>query len=108
MTNQNTALITGASGGIGIELARIHASKGGDLVVVARSEDKLHQLRDELETKYGVKVWVIAEDLAKPDSALRIYDKTKALGLDINVLLTTLVLAAMVTSTNVNLPKTKR
>lgn len=86
MTNQNTALITGASGGIGIELARIHASKGGDLVVVARSEDKLHQLRDELETKYGVNVWVIAEDLANPDSAQRIYDKTKALGLDINVL----------------------
>lgn len=87
MTNQNTALITGASGGIGIELARIHASKGGDVVIVARSEDKLLQLQAELEAKHNVKVWVITEDLAQPESAQRIYDKTKALGLDINVLI---------------------
>lgn len=87
MTNQNTALITGASGGIGIELARIHASKGGDVVIVARSEDKLLQLQAELEAKHNVKVWVITEDLAQPESAQHIYDKTKALGLDINVLI---------------------
>ncbi|NJO89695.1 MAG: SDR family NAD(P)-dependent oxidoreductase [Chloroflexia bacterium] len=47
-----TILITGASTGIGKELARIHAEKGGDLVIVARSQDKLQQLKNELESKH--------------------------------------------------------
>ncbi len=46
-----TALITGASGGIGLELAKIHASKGRDLVLVARSLDKLIEIKNELEDK---------------------------------------------------------
>jgi short-subunit dehydrogenase len=46
-----TILITGASTGIGKELAHIHAEKGGDLVIVARSKDKLEQLKHELEQK---------------------------------------------------------
>ena len=52
--NTNTALITGASGGIGLELARIHAQKGGDLVLVARSKNKLDQVKVELENTYKV------------------------------------------------------
>ena len=44
-----TALITGASSGIGMELAKIHAEKGGDLVIVARSKDKLRSLRQTLK-----------------------------------------------------------
>ena len=51
-----TALITGASGGIGLELARLHAAKGGDVVLVARSRDKLESIKQELQTRYGVKV----------------------------------------------------
>jgi short-subunit dehydrogenase len=51
-----TALITGASGGIGMELARIHASKGDNLVLVARSIDKLDALKSELETQFGISV----------------------------------------------------
>ncbi|HFK2130556.1 TPA: SDR family NAD(P)-dependent oxidoreductase, partial [Pseudomonas aeruginosa] len=43
-----TALITGASSGIGLELARIHAGKGGDVVLVARSRDKLEAIKREL------------------------------------------------------------
>ena len=43
-----TALITGASSGIGLELAKIHASKGGDLVIVARSKEKLDELKIQL------------------------------------------------------------
>lgn len=84
---QPTALITGASSGIGLELARIHASKGGDVVLVARSRDKLESLKEELQTQYGVKVYVIAEDLADPESADRIFSATQALKLSIDVLI---------------------
>ena len=52
MQNLNAALVTGASGGIGMELARIHASKGNDVVIVARSKQKLENLKKELESKY--------------------------------------------------------
>ncbi|WP_321922316.1 SDR family oxidoreductase [Burkholderia sp. BCC1998] len=82
-----TALITGASSGIGLELARIHASKGGDVVLVARSRDKLESIKQELQTQYGVKVHVIAEDLADPASADRIFLATEALGLSIDMLI---------------------
>ncbi len=60
MTKTNTALITGASSGIGLELARLHASKGGDLVLVARSRDKLETLQRELQQQHSVAVEVIA------------------------------------------------
>ncbi|WED21151.1 SDR family oxidoreductase [Vibrio sp. JC009] len=87
MTTSNTALITGASGGIGLELARIHAQKCGDLVLVARSEDKLNQLKAELESQYKVSVTVLAEDLSQADSAERIFKQTEALGLQIDTLI---------------------
>ena len=48
-----TALITGASTGIGKELAIIHASKSGNLVIIARNESKLNKLKQELEKKYS-------------------------------------------------------
>ena len=47
---KKTALITGASSGIGKEFAKIHAEKGGNLVIIARSEDKLNELKKELQT----------------------------------------------------------
>lgn len=83
----NTALITGASSGIGLELARIHAAKHGDVVLVARSRDKLDSIKQELQTRYGVKAYVIVEDLADPDSADRIFSATEALGLSIDILI---------------------
>lgn len=82
-----TALITGASSGIGLELARIHAGKGGDAVLVARSRDKLESIKQELQAWHGVKVYVIAEDLADPASADRIFSATEAQGLSIDVLI---------------------
>lgn len=82
-----TALITGASGGIGLELARIHAKKGFDVVLVARSRDKLESVQQELQREYGVTVHVLAEDLADPASADRIFAATDALGLSIDVLI---------------------
>ncbi|MCW8327368.1 SDR family oxidoreductase [Photobacterium sp. SDRW27] len=83
----NTALITGASSGIGLELAKIHARKNGDLVLVARSEAKLIALKNELEEEYGVKVDVITSDLSQSDAAQSLFEQTEALGLQIDTLI---------------------
>lgn len=61
----NTALITGASSGIGKEFAKIHAEKGGDVILVARSKDELDALAKELSEQRGVKAHVIAMDLSE-------------------------------------------
>jgi len=83
----STALITGASSGIGAELARYHAIKGGNLVLVARREDTLEQLKLELETTYQVKATVIVADLAQADSARFIYETTQEAGIQIDILI---------------------
>lgn len=83
----NTALITGASGGIGLELAKIHAQKGRDLVLVARSEAKLIALKNELEAEHDVNVHVITSDLSQPEAAQSLFDKTEALSLQIDILI---------------------
>ena len=71
-----TALITGASNGIGLEIAKIHASKGGDLVLVARNKSKLDELKHELETKFNIKVYTIGKDLSASNAAKEVYDET--------------------------------
>ena len=83
----NTALITGASGGIGAELARYHAAKGGDLVLVARSGDALERLKQELASAHNVKVMVIVADLSQPESAQAIYQQTEEAGVQIDILI---------------------
>ena len=83
----NTALITGASSGIGLELARIHAGKGGNLILVARSKDKLEALATELSDHHGIEVSVIAEDLSRAESAQTIFEQTEALGLQVDTLI---------------------
>jgi uncharacterized protein len=65
--SRGTALVTGASSGIGLELARIFAENRFDLVVTARSEDRLRSLADEIVSIHGVSVRVVAADLAVPD-----------------------------------------
>ena len=82
-----TALITGASNGIGLELAKIHAKQGGDLVLVARSADKLNALADELRHQYGVKVAVIAKDLVQSNAATEIFAETERLGITVDILM---------------------
>jgi len=87
MKTNKTALITGASTGIGKELAIIHAEKGGDLVIVARNKVKLEELKTELEKKYSVKVMVIAKDLGTPSAPKEIFDEVKKAGIKVDFLI---------------------
>lgn len=84
---KNTALITGASSGIGLELAKIHAAKGGDLVLVARNKSKLDDLKNELETQFKVSVYTIDKDLSVINSAQGVYDETTKQGIQIDFLI---------------------
>lgn len=84
---KKTALITGASGGIGLELARVHASKGDDLVLIARNQVKLEALKTELETEYNTEVLIIAKDLSIPNAAQDIYNETMQKGIQIDFLI---------------------
>jgi len=81
-----TALITGASGGIGYELASIHAAHGGNVVLVARSEGKLHDFKTTLEAKYPASVHVICKDLSVPQAAQEVYDEVKRRGIAVDYL----------------------
>lgn len=85
---KQTALITGASNGIGLELARIHAKRGGNLVLVARSQDKLNQLADELRAQHhDIQITVIAQDLAMPHAAQSVFAQTEQLGIQVDILI---------------------
>jgi uncharacterized protein len=79
-------LITGASSGIGLELARVAAAKGHDLVLVARTEEKLRELARELHERYGVRAEVIAADLSRPGTAAEIVSRIETLGIQIDAL----------------------
>ncbi len=82
-----TALITGASSGIGMELARIHAASRGNLVLVARRRERLEALKAELEGSHGVAVTVIDRDLSTPDAAESLFDEVEGQGLTIDHLM---------------------
>ena len=69
-----TALITGASSGIGLELARVFASRGVHLVLSARSEDKLRTLADELSKAHAIQAEVVICDLSKQGAVQALFD----------------------------------
>lgn len=81
-----TTLITGASGGIGLEFAKVFAREGYNLVLVARSTDKLNQLANDLKAKHNLQVRVIAKDLASVTAPQEIFDPLQADGVQIDVL----------------------
>jgi hypothetical protein len=84
---KNTALITGASGGIGRELALVHARSGGDLVLVARNEEKLSALREEVRKEYGSEALIFAKDLSRPEAAEEIYRHLIEEGTEVDLLI---------------------
>jgi short-subunit dehydrogenase len=84
--NGKTALVTGASSGIGEAFARELASKGCNLVITARSVDKLSKLQAELIALYSIKVHVIPVDLVDPGSAQQLYNECRKRGLQVDIL----------------------
>ena len=84
---KNTALITGASNGIGLELAKIHASKGGDLVLVARNKFKLDEIKIELEKQFKISVYTIGKDLSLINAAQEIYNETNKENIQVDYLI---------------------
>ena len=81
-----TALITGASSGIGLEFAKVFASQGYNLVLVARNRERLDTLAFEIKNKFQVAVEILVKDLSDPAAAVAIYNDTRSLGQQIDVL----------------------
>ncbi|KAB8292782.1 SDR family NAD(P)-dependent oxidoreductase [Bifidobacterium avesanii] len=81
-----TALITGATGGIGRELALLAARDGFDLVLTARNEARLETLADAIGRRTRVRVTTVALDLAEPDAAALLHERTERLGIAVDVL----------------------
>lgn len=88
MNLYRTALITGASSGIGEAFAEAFAKQGLDLILVARSKDKLDAIAARLTKKYGgVRVEVITADLSLPEPGAALLQKVNALGMGVDVLI---------------------
>lgn len=84
---EKTALVTGASGGIGLEFARLLAADGYDVVLVARSREKLEGVAAELKREHGVESWACPFDLSDPEAPARIAETVDEKGLSIDVLI---------------------
>ncbi len=81
------ALVTGASAGIGYELAKFFARDGHSLILVARREDRLKDLAAELQkTSPEINCWIIAADLALPDAGQKLFQRVNQLGLKVDYL----------------------
>jgi uncharacterized protein len=90
MTNKENqtayALVTGASKGIGYELAKLFAADGYNIIAVARTEEDLNKVADELVTKYKVQVQVISKDLFGENAATELYEQIKNSGWEVEAL----------------------
>ena len=84
--SQKFALVTGATSGIGYELARLFAKDGINLVLVARNEENLNQTAEELRLINNIQVHTIAADLFEPTAAKEVYDRVKEAGVEIDYL----------------------
>lgn len=82
----STALVTGASGGIGAAFAEELAARGADVVLVARSAETLAALAARLHTDHGVRAEVVAADLTGPDAADTVYEEVARRGMRVDLL----------------------
>lgn len=83
----NYTLITGASSGIGFELAKVFARNSHNLILVARSAAKLEELKNEIKAAHKVSVEVISLDLSKPESAEELFNATQSKNLQVDILI---------------------
>jgi short-subunit dehydrogenase len=81
------ALVTGASSGLGVDFAKNLASRGSNLILVARRENRLRAVQQEIAAQYGVQVDAILMDLEPADAPQRLYDQLKAAGRAVDVLI---------------------
>lgn len=84
---EKTALITGSYGGLGTQFVKLHASNGGDVILVGRNPKKLAEQQKEVINKYNVAAHTIDVDLSKPEAAQKIYDTCKENGWTVNYLI---------------------
>lgn len=94
-SHSNFTLITGASSGIGLELAEIFAREGHNLILVARSENKLQQLKIKLEQDHGITAHVIGADLSEHQAPLKLYEMTESHGWFVETLVNNAGLGAL-------------
>jgi short-subunit dehydrogenase len=86
MTEKTWALVTGASAGIGLELARVIAADGWKLVLVARRKAKLDELARELMRAHGTETRIVAADLAEQGASQAIFDELRDAGIEVDLL----------------------
>lgn len=87
MNKFETVLITGASSGIGCELAKIFAQNGYNLILIARNIIKLNELACELMDKYDIKVYVLQQDLLENNAAEKVYESVTKIGKNVDILI---------------------
>jgi len=87
LENRNLyALITGATSGIGYELARLFARDSYNLILVARNKERLQEVTNQLKQEFAIEVTPLQKDLFLPGAAHEIYDEVNAMGIVVNVL----------------------
>jgi len=82
-----TALVTGASSGLGVDFAKLLAESGAHLILTARREERLRSLAQELQAEHGIDVHVLPMDLGQPDAPQQLYDEIAKRGLQVDVLI---------------------